>query len=115
MATALFTQIEVENLGHVTLHFAPKKCVFPKGIVENQEVTVNVVGEYSDENCKCLIVTINGNERQASGTYYHITTALEKGTSPVETGKRATALEYTAYPEDKQYTLTGVATTFIAK
>jgi len=94
--SGFFLMLPILGNVHVTWEFNPGKCTLPKSTFEGREVLVHVVGDYKDEDLSCLIVEVELPDgkvltHQASGTVLHITTHVEPGVSPVQSGVRATA------------------------
>jgi len=86
---------------HCTWEFAPEKCTLPCD--KGEEVLLEVVGKYQDDEVSCLIVEaiLPSSQRlthQKDGaTLLHITTFCKEGVSPVESGRRATSRGYQRY------------------
>ena len=88
----LYTSLQIKGADlHMTWDFNPGKCRLPNGVIEDQESKVKIIGEYSDKDCSCYIVTWEDVTHQPhSITLLHLTTSTSNGVTPYELGQRAT-------------------------
>ena len=66
---------------------------YPEGVKSGDKATVTVIGKYEDKQVGCHIIKWGDETKQPGGTLLHATTFC-KGTSPVESGRRATKKGY---------------------
>ena len=84
----------LEDGSHVTWEYAPGNCSLPDGVIPGDNVTVRIIGKYSDDNVEVDIVEVvlrSGDvlTHQENGTVLHITRS-SNGVHPVASGQRAT-------------------------
>ena len=77
---------------HTTWEFG-FDCELPEGVSEGDEVELEIVGGYEDDDISCLIVHLWIGERvfthQPSEMILHVTMRTSNGISPVQSGIRA--------------------------
>lgn len=100
-----YTGIFFKNGTHMTWHYGfPLER--PDGVSEGDTTKVKVIGEYEDDQVKCLVVEWENHKKQPNDkTLLHITTEVRNGGKPVMSGQRATKY---GYEKVKPYYLDGV-------
>lgn len=78
---------------HMTWHFGTP-LTYPNGVNKGDEAEVIVVGKYNDNDVSCLIVGFKEFKEQPRGILLHITTRVENGAKPFDSGIRATKNGY---------------------
>jgi len=99
-----YTGIFLKDGTHMTFNYG-LPLEYPKDIKSGDKAILKVVGEYSDDQVSCLVVEWNGIKKQPSGTLLHITTKVQNGGKPVQSGQRATK---NGYNKITPYKLNGV-------
>jgi len=90
---------------HMTWYYGDSS-VKPSGVKSGDKARVKVIGKYSDDQVACWVVQWKDYKNQPSGKVLHITSKVQNGGKPYQSGQRASQNGYKKI--DKPFYIDGV-------